>query len=863
MTTKKEYKVTFMLLSFFFPFFILLMVAALQGMYPFGDQTIMTGDITYQFIDYLSYFKTIFFGNNDLTYTFSKTLGGDMAGFSAYYLFSPFNLLLLLFPDKWLPAGLMFMIFLKCGLCSVSFFYMLTKLFGFHKEGLIFSTTYALMGYVIVYFQLYAYFDNLMLLPFIVWGIHRLLENPKKKSVYIISLSLSIIINYYVGWMLCIFSALYFLFQLAIRMERVREWKEKLPAVAAFAVSSVTAGMMSCFVILPALLSLRGEKNSFHLGFYRTFEMSQLFSRFYTNSFKGNVSGCLPNIYCGVLVILLAGFFFFQKKISKRERVFSGLFLVFFFLNFYINTLNVVWHGFNLPIGFPYRYSFLVTFLLLLFAYKGYLCGKGEYKNALLAGAFLLYTSYSAYLLVRGSDVVGIREIVLDGIILILLLVLLFLYRRKKIAQSVLFLSLFVVQLGDLSINANDAMKYFDFAGLTEYQAYLDETGEIIENIKEQDTDFYRIEKYYRRSHNDSMQFDYSGLTHYSSCEKKEIISFMGKMGFRDNGNWSFYNNGSTSFIDSLFGVKYVISQFDTTGKPYSKAFVHGDKTVFRNPYALPLAFNADKAVRSADCRQDNVFEIQNNLADSISGNSNEIFREAKCEDLHIENMKAEQVQGYTSYTKEDPSKDAYLEYSIIVDNENVLQAYFTAPDLQGAEIFLNGSSMGGYFEKYRWDVMDLGSHEEGERVTVRIVPESDSLKIGNAYFYYEDCEALRDWYQSVSAERCSLQKLSSSHLAGEVNVDENKCIVFSIPYEESWKIYIDGVEEHTQEAAGRLLSVDASPGRHEIELVYQAAGRTLGITISCVSFVFFLYILWIENREKMEQKKYKKMSGK
>lgn len=860
MKAKKEHNSIFYFLSFFIPVLILFTVFFLNGMYPFGNKTIMTGDITYQFIDYLAYYKTIFFGNNDLTYTFSKTLGGDMAGFSSYYLYSPFNLLLLLFPNKWLPVGLMIMIVLKCGLCGVSFFYMLSKMFGFRKDGIIFSTTYAMMGYIIVYFQLYAYFDNLMLLPFIVLGIHKLTENPKKKIGYILPLFFSIIINYYVGWMLCIFSVLYFIYQIVLKTDHLKNWKENIPSVVSFAISSFIAGMMSAFVILPALLSLRGEKNSFHLGLYRTFEMSQLFSRFYTNSFKGNISGCLPNIYCGVLMILLIGVFFFQKKISKKERIVSELFLLFFFLNFYINTLNVVWHGFNLPIGFPYRYSFLLTFLMIIFAYKGYRNAQGNYSAAVLAGSLIVYVLYSAFLIVRGSEVVGKNEIILDGILLLLLVAVLFICSKVNLNKRILILLLFFLQIADLFINANDAMKYFDFSGLKEYQAYLDETGSIIDTIKEKDSDFYRIEKYYRRSHNDSMQFDYSGLTHYSSCEKKEIISFMGKMGFRDNGNWSFYNSGSTSFIDSLFGVKYIISQYDSTGKPYVKEFEYNDKTIFRNPYALPFAFYADENVRSVDTDIDNVFEIQNSLADSISGTENHIFKEADCTDIHIENMITEDGGDYTIYKVNDSEKDAYVEFTLNISNENILQVYFTAPGLQDVELFLNGNSMGGYFEKYKWDIMDFGSYKEGEEVKIRIVPKSDSLKLKNAYFYYEDQEALKNWYEKVSSGKCEISKITSSNLKGSVSSTEEKNLVFSIPYEKSWNIYVDGKETETFEAAGKLLSIETDPGNHEIELVYKAAGRTLGITISCISFLFLLYILWVENnaiyREKINEKK-------
>ena len=850
MKTKKEHKILFLFVSFIIPVLILSFIFAVNGMYPFGGKSIMTGDITYQFIDYLAYYKTIFFENNDFTYTFSKTLGGDMAGFAAYYLYSPFNLILLLFPNKWLPVGLMIMIILKCGLCGTSFFYMLSKLYGFRKEGIIFSTTYALMGYIIVYFQLYAYFDNLILLPFILLGIHNLISNPRNKISYIIPLFLSIIDNYYIGWMLCIFSALYFVYRITLEINTINDFKKKFSVISSFAISSIVAGMMSSFVIIPTLLSLRGEKDSFHLGFYRTFEMSQLFSRFYTNSFKGNVSGCLPNIYCGVLIVLLAGFYFFQKKVSKKERILSACFLLFLFFNFYINILNVIWHGLNLPIGFPYRYSFLVTFLMLLFAYRSYLCMEGSTSDLLFLGSLIVYVSYSVFLLIRGSEVVGKNEILLDGFILSLILILFFIFSRKKFDKRILFGFLFIIQTGDLIINANDAMKYFDFTDLKEYQAYVEETGSIVNQIKEKDKDFYRIEKYYRRTHNDPMQFNYSGLTHFSSCEKKEIISYMGKLGFRDNGNWSFYNSGSTAFVDCLFGIKYIISQFDSTGKPYTISFDYNDKRIFENPYALPFAFCADEKVRAVDFDTDNLFRIQNDLADAITGDENHIFKEAVCTEVHVQNIIMEDQGDFVYYKTDRSEEDSYIEYSIHIDNENVLQVYFAAPELQDVELFLNGNSMGGYFEKYKWDIMDFGSHKEGDIIKIRMTPKSGSFKLKKAYFYYEDQVALRNWYEKVSSDQCEMSKITSSHLRGNVNSKKNNCLIFSIPYEEGWKVFVDGMETETREGAGKLLSIDILEGNHEIELIYKAAGQASGITISCISFLFLLYILWIDKRK-------------
>lgn len=852
MNQGKKNKIIVYLLSFLIPVIVLTIVCALQGMYPFGTKSIMTGDVNYQFIDYLAYYKTILFGNNDFTYTFSKTIGGDMIGFSTYYLFSPFNLLLLPFSNKWLPFGLLIMIIIKCGLCGFAFQFMLSKFYGVRKESLLFSTTYALMGYIIVYFQLYAYFDNLMILPFLVLGIHRIFDDSKKKMCYLISLCLSILINFYIGWMLCLFSAIYFVFQMVLRTNHWKEWKEKKDVIISFLFSSIAAGGLCAFTLIPSLLSLRGEKNSFHLGFYRTFSFIDLFSRFYTDSFKGNISSCLPNIYCGVLMVILLILFFCNRRIAKKERILSGLLLIFLACNFYVNTLNVVWHGFNQPIGFPYRYSFLLTFLMLMFSYKGFIETDEKSKKGLFLYT-ILFIGYSVLILVRGSEVIGKKEVILDSVIGLLALIVLLLYFNKKLSGQILFFILFVVQLGDLSINAYDALNYFGFTEMEEYQTYIEDVGDMIQSIKDEDDDFYRIEKYFRRSHNDSMQFNYSGLTHYSSCEKKETIQFMGKMGFRDNGNWSFYNNGSTSFIDSLFGVKYILSQYDSTGKPYEMFKQTDSYTVFQNPNALPLVMTSHSDITNVSYKEDNVFEIQNKIANSMNGKDNNIFIPETSVKTNIVNLKQTKESDYTIYEKVNDNDESYIQYTMQITNPNLFYAYFSGPTTQEADIYLNGEKITNYFDKYKWDIMEITDFEYGDEINVRIVPNQNSIKVRNAYFYYEDAESLSKWYQDISKYNCSLEKITSSHLKGSVTAESSSgydTVVFSIPYEESWKISIDGKRVQTQKAVNMFLSAKLPSGTHDIELVYVPAGRLIGGIVTLLFIAILGMSIFIERKK-------------
>ena len=88
MQEEKRFAIIIYILAFLVPVAVMTFAFAVYGAYPFGNNTVMTGDTTYQFVDYLSYLKTIIGGDNDFIYSLSKNLGGEMAGFAAYYYYT-------------------------------------------------------------------------------------------------------------------------------------------------------------------------------------------------------------------------------------------------------------------------------------------------------------------------------------------------------------------------------------------------------------------------------------------------------------------------------------------------------------------------------------------------------------------------------------------------------------------------------------------------------------------------------------------------------------------------------------------------------------------------------------------------------
>ena len=618
--------------------------------------------------------------------------------------------------------------------------------------------------------------------------------------------------------------------------------------IISFVSSSVLAGMMSAFVLLPSLLSLRGEKDSFHLGFYATMDLPDLFSRFYTDSFRGNISTCLPNIYCGVLICVLTALYLLNKNIRLRERLASLGLICFLILNLFINTLNVMWHGFNRPIGFPYRYSFLLTFFMLLLSYRGSLVQDREKLPKNLSICLVLYLAYSAFILIKGSEVVGLREIILDGILFLLIAAALFLWHKNRLKEGALLVILGLLQLTDLGENIRHGFYYFEFAPIEEYQTYIDRVGKAIDEINSKDPSFFRMEKTFKRTHNDSMQFNYAGLTHYSSTEKKDVISYMKKLGFRDNGNWSFYDGGSTALVDSVFGIKYIISHYDYMGKKYKRfgktKYKEGKSEKFftyKNQYVLPLMFSSDRQIADMDDTRTNPFEFQNALADSIYGGRNNMFTPAQPDDVRLKNLTEKEENGLSIYRKIDPDKEAYIEYIITITAETdgkLLEGYFDSPDYQNERIMLNDDDKGEYFSEYHWSVLDFAKHDEGEKLSIRIIPGDDSFVMSNAWIYFEDMVRLKQWVSEVSADECSLEKITSSHLKGSADISGDRQLVFSFPYEKDWEVLIDGKRVETQKAAGLLLSTAVEKGKHEVELIYHQAGRIPGIMISLLGLL-------------------------
>ena len=836
--------------AFFIPVLMLGIVYVLHGIYPFGDSTVMTGDARFQFVDYLSYLKSIVFGDNDFSYSFSKNLGGNMKGFSAYYYMSVLNFITLFFPSDLIPAAQGLVLAMTVGLCSLSFCIMLGCLHGVSRANLIFSIAYAFMGFIAVYFQLSMYFTNLVVFPLIILGLSRLISDNRHFVLYAVTLFIAVLSNYYSGFMICIFCLLIFIYKILLELETFKDIKKYAKTFIVFACSSILSVGMSAFNLLPALLSLEGEKNIISLGIYRNFSLCRLFSKLYIASFKGNMSTGMPNIYCGILIIFLVYMYFLNSRITRKERLLSALFIIFLVINLYFNPLNVIWHGLNQPIGFPYRYSYMLSFLFIYFAFRGFTERDDSKTVFKISGIIIIFILYSIFLLVAGNETVGKREILLTAAFLAVYIAVSELKVLQERAHAAVVFVLLAVSAAELSYNMYDSMNQVELASLSEYREYVDDMGATIGEIKRGDGSFYRMEKDVRRTHNDAMQFDYAGLSHFSSSEKKDKMVFLGKLGLRNNGNWAFYGEPSTMLLDCMLGVRHFVSQFHTTPNNYTKIIQDMKYKGYINESALPIMFAGNRAIEKLDYRDfgNDPFEFQQSMADALAGKDTAVFRKAEIISTKAVNLNESDEGHYRHYEKENPREDGYILYSIKAEDimndpghPANLYAYFDAPDLQDVTLYRYDTDMGPYFGVYRWNIVNMEAHTEGETYEISLHPNREGMDLTDAYFYYEDRNAVKEFAGEITENPARLEKITSSHLRGNIHIaDEEQCAVLSIPYDKAWEVRVDGIPAETRPAAGMLLSFEAKAGDHDIEMRYIPRGMYAGTAISVAAFLLF-----------------------
>ena len=294
------------IVAFLIPVFILLILYIGRGVFPFGSNTYLRSDMYHQYAPFMKEFQRNIQQGGSFIYSWNIGLGNNFASTYAYYLASPANWLVGLFPDTLVPEFMNLMLILKSGLMSAVFaWYLIRK---YRKNNYIATASgcfYAMSSYMAAFSWNIMWLDCLVLLPLIMMGLEHMVKSGKYK-MYVITLAVCVITNYYIAIMISIFLVFYFIYLLIVEMKS-GDAVSAVHRILLFAASSIIAGAMAMFIVLPALFNLfitASASSSFPSNLTAYYNLLELFSKAVINTEPAVFNGHLPNIYSTMALFL-------------------------------------------------------------------------------------------------------------------------------------------------------------------------------------------------------------------------------------------------------------------------------------------------------------------------------------------------------------------------------------------------------------------------------------------------------------------------------------------------------------------------------------------------------------------------------
>lgn len=866
------------LFAFFIPMIILLVSYLIFGIYPVGDESVLVLDLNGQYVYYFENLRDAFWGNGSFVNSWSRNLTGETIGIFAYYLASPFTLVVMLLPRSIMTTSLLIMQMLKVGTASVTFCLYLRKSKNTAPyTSLIFAILYSLMAYMIVQLMDPMWLDGLIYLPIICLGIERLIDKGTW-LLFIIPLSLMFIANFYIGWMIAIFCCLYFLaYYFLISAETVPfKFNHMLLSGAKFACGGVIAAVCAAWLLIPLYYSLSLGKFEFSTPSY-TMKTQFDFIDFFVNLLPNVYDTCRPEgspvIYCGVMTILLVPLYFMNSNIKLRQKIGFGLLALSVILSMYMSTVDLVWHGFQVPNWLPYRYSFTFSFVLLVMAAQAFERIEGiSFKE--IGGVFFLLAAYVFYLDKHDTERLNILAAVWFTVAVGAIYALL-LYAHKRFYKiKPIPIAIAVLVIIELTVTTTYTMYKIDedvvYSKYSSYNRYITLGRNTVNKIYDMDNGVYRIEKDFHRTVNDAMAFGSYGLSHSSSTLNAAPIQLLRKLGFSYGGHYIKYK-GATYVTDAIFGIKYVMEKGSTPSedgeqpeiaksKHYDKlVLANGDKKeimyVYENPYALPVAFMADKAIADLSFETwENPFENQNMLLSALlSDEKQEFFKQIEIDDIVPENAKPSTYGTHNKYVPRIEGQNSHIEFLFTAPTNDIIYMYFPSQYERKVNLWLNKDFLDYYYEGGNMNIQTLGRFDEGEEISLitTITEEKNEVLFKENYFYYLDEEKFKSAVDELKQHPLEIESFKEDHIKGKVTADEDGILFTTISWEPGWTIYVDGEKVEPVKLADALIGVPVSEGTHTVEMKFFPKGMKLGIIMSLAGIITVIVIALYERKNR------------
>lgn len=836
-------------ITFLISTIIISVIYTLSKIAPFGNNSMLDVDFYHQYGPLLNELYDRVKEGSSLLYSFNT--GGGLPFYRNFlnYLSSPFNIVLFLFKKENIVMAFSCIIGLKVIFASGMMSIYLKK--TFKKDGVlltIFSVLYAFSGYFCSYYWNIMWLDGMVFLPLIMLGINKLVDD-EKPIFYTVFLSIMLIANYFIAYMICIFAVMYFFGYLFYRYGF--SLKKTYKKIILFILFSILAAALVSFALIPlykALSSISATSDSFP-ELTLQFKFHELLFNHLTGVNRTVFASDelpLPNVYAGLLTFTGVILFFINKKINIRAKLLAFLILLIFVLSFNLNLLDFIWHAFHVPNDLPWRYSFIYVFIFITIGYYGILRIKDLKKSSVFASSFISLIIILLAYKFSFKNIDFDRTII--NIIFVLLYLLIFLFTQfKKINKKIIYalIIIFVSAECIYGIDYNWNIDHDIATFMSDKKTY----EKLISETTSKDNDLYRMEKTDYLTLNDAAWYNYKGISTFTSMAYESVSKFQRKLGLSGNNiNSYYYKYYNTPIYNTMFDIKYLMGSY-IENPYYSYLKTDGKVDLIKYNYSSSLLYGVDKKIKGYYPEEYNPFKNQSDFV-SLTTNTTDIYT-----DVLVKNVIGGEI------TPSDFKKNSNGEFNYILDDgQDSITFMLDNKVNQNIYLYINGSNVNGFEvdDKYysitsdEYYTVDVGTKEIGDvKVKINFKDNNDDGII-KFYAYAIDDDKFKEFYNEINKSILKVTSYSDTLIEGDVTLKSDKVMLSTIAYDIGWKVYVDGKSVDTYKIADSYLAFDIKKGSHKIKLVYYPDGMKLGIITSFISLaIIFIYAIFSDKKQK------------
>lgn len=835
---KKKY-----LLSGLIVFIILMGVYYIKNIYPFGNDFIAWGDMHSQVLALYYNFYDIFLSGKSLLISFSSLTAVNTIANFTYYAMSPLTFIILLFNRADIPQAISLIVMLKMVLASITCSYFLNKVFPKLHDiyKILFGILYGLSTYSLSLYIISSWIDVVVLFPILMLGLYQLLKDNKVK-LYIITLTLCILFNFYTAILsaifVCFISLIYLLFY---RKDNLKK------ALTLLGFSTVLPILISAALLLPTYLQLSSSTRiGFSFSDLFTVKTGPLIDKFMFLTSSGTTFAC----------ILLM---FKRLKNDKKWLKFFIIMISLVGLSLIIEPINKMWH-LGSYMYYPYRYGFITTLILITSACYYLTNQKIESANnplnkwlpiitTIICNVLIIFLTYKYYDIIQASinHLTFTRNhfsfFIMVGITIISTInyFIIFITKNSKnifhyicLGVSIIVFT-FTQSLLYIKIDSDEKMLHEMYTDLN----YI---------YNKEYEDGYHFKK------NQAILFENYGYVidkpvndFFTSLIDNNMYTNLQKMGY-DAYAMNTSSSGSNIFIDSILAQKYIISKDKLDERYYHQIDEINDLGI----YEINIPINKGYIVYNNPTFEDNNSFVNTNKIYQALTNTNDNIFTFISNNWDLQNVTKQD----DNITINNKNEDASFNMNINITDKSLLyfeigKSYLNNKKtkyFESLDIYVNNELIINKYpsENYNNSIY-LGTFEN-ENVDIKIVVLNNSVGIEDLRIGLLDYKKLIDYFENNN----TLVNLKNNKNNIIIDYKSDLDNILFIPIS-----YLNGMSATNNNAATEIIKIFDSfigirlnKGDNNIVINYTTPGLKIGLIISIIGII--LTIVFIKIKDKL-----------